>query len=345
MWNGTADPSWFRIRSGDAAVKGMEKGTAEKKIHTVLGEIRPERLGFTQCHEHLMLSRGKPWEINPALCMDDLEKSVRETESYRSAGGSALVEAQPVGCNRDSEGLVKIAERAGVFIIASTGFHKMQFYGEGHWIFTAEEKELAKLFISELTEGMCTGMDREYRPVRHKAKAGIIKTALDSCGLQEPYERLFRAAARAQKETGAPLMVHIEKGSSPEMLASFLQKQGVRLEKVYFCHMDRACEKEDSFRNILACGISLEFDTIGRFKYHSDEKELELMRLVLDSGGEDQLLFSLDTTRDRLRAYRPEGVGLAYILETFLPAMRKAGITESQIRKISVENPAGILAW
>ena len=69
------------------------------------------------------------------------------------------------------------------------------------------------------------------------------------------------------------------------------------------------------------------------------------MRLVLDSGGEDQLLFSLDTTRDRLRAYRPEGVGLAYILETFLPAMRKAGITESQIRKISVENPAGILAW
>ena len=274
-----------------------------KTIHTVTGEVQPEKLGFTQCHEHLMLSRGKSREINPALCIDDLEKSVREAKAYCEAGGRAVVEAQPVGCNRDSDGLTEVAARSGLSIIASTGFHKMQFYEKAHWIFTMGEKELAELFVSELTEGMCVGTDRTYTPERHAAKAGMIKTALDTENLKEPYDRLFRAAARAQMETGAPMMVHIEKGSSPEMLAAFLKERGVRPEKVYFCHMDRACEEADSFLRVLDSGISLEFDTIGRFKYHSDEKELELMRFILDRGGGDQLLFSLDTTRSRLKAY------------------------------------------
>ena len=63
----------------------------KKSIHTVLGNVEPENIGFTQCHEHIMLSRGRSSEINPALCIDDLEKSLVETAAYRRAGGSALV--------------------------------------------------------------------------------------------------------------------------------------------------------------------------------------------------------------------------------------------------------------
>ena len=316
-----------------------------KRIHTVTGEIDPNDLGFTQCHEHILLSKGKSWEVNPALCMDNLEKSEREVLAYLQKGGKALVEAQPVGCNRDAEGLRRIAEHTGASIVASTGFHKMQFYEKDHWIFEMEENRLSSLYVSELVEGMFEGLNQKYAPERIGAKAGIIKTALDSCGLKEPYERLFRAAVRAHLETGAPIMVHIEKGSSPEELAEFLKKLGANPEKLYFCHMDRACAKLESFARVLKAGISLEFDTIGRFKYHSDEKELELFRQVLDYGGEDQLLFSLDTTRSRLKEYEPEAVGLTYILDSFLPFMQRSGITESQIRKIAWENPARILAW
>ena len=109
--------------------------------------------------------------------------------------------------------------------------------------------------------------------------------------------------------------------------------------------MDRACSGREAFLRVLDAGFSLEFDTIGRFKYHSDAFELELFKTFLKLGYENQLLFSLDTTRERLKTYTPEGVGLTYILETFLPAMRESGITERQIEKISVENPARILAW
>ena len=89
---------------------------------------------------------------------------------------------------------------------------------------------------------------------------------------------------------------------------------------------------------ILKEGSYLEFDTIGRFKYHSDEREIEKFMYLLDAGYEDRLLFSLDTTRERLQAYNPDGVGLTYILKTFRTKMLQAGITEAQIEKISNKN-------
>ena len=68
-----------------------------------------------------------------------------------------------------------------------------------------------------------------------------------------------------------------------------------------------------------------------------------MFQTLLDQGYEDQLLFSLDTTRERLKAYNPDGVGLDYILKTFCPAMRNAGISEEQIEKISNKNCINVL--
>ena len=47
-----------------------------KEIITVTGRIAPEELGFCQCHEHIAMSKGISYQINPALCMDDMEKSL-----------------------------------------------------------------------------------------------------------------------------------------------------------------------------------------------------------------------------------------------------------------------------
>lgn len=320
-----------------------------RKIHTVLGEIAPDTLGFTQCHEHIMLSKGQSYRRNKDLWFDDLELSVKEAADYRKAGGRAFVEAQPVGCNRVSEALPEISKRAEVHIIASTGFHKMEFYPDAHWIHSIGHKELTEIFICELTRGMYAGMDHGFpcteKNFRLESRAGIIKTALDKCSLDSVYTKLFAAAAAAQRETGAPLMVHIEKGGRPLELADYLVRQGVETDKVYFCHMDRACPDKGILKEVLDRGINLEFDTIGRLKYHSDEEEIELMKFVLDGGYEDKLLFSLDTTRARLKSYNPQAVGLAYIQKVFLRKMREAGITEKQIEKVSIKNPQRILAW
>ena len=308
-------------------------------IQTILGQISPEELGFCQSHEHLLLSKGISFEKNPVLLLDDFRKSIEEVFAYKASGGNAIVEAQPVGCNRVADGLQAISRETGIHIIASTGFHKMIFYPDNHWIFSYDRKRLLEIFLHEIKTGMYTSCENSETNTFIYSKAGQVKCALDTDGLNEQYQKLFLAAGRACLETGAPMMVHIEKGSDPIALVDFLEENHVRPKKMIFCHMDRACVNPEVHRQIASKGIYLEYDTIGRPKYHSNEEELNMIKTMIHAGYEDQLLISLDTTRARLKAYTPEGVGLTYLIKTFIPMMKDAGISEECIQKMIRRNP------
>lgn len=309
-----------------------------KTIMTILGRRNPEELGFCHCHEHLMLSKGVSFERNPVLCMEDVDKSTQEVILFKEAGGGTIIDAQPGGCNRMECALHEIAERSGVNIIASTGFHKLIFYPEDHWMRTADENNLYRFFRNELCNGMYTNIDREFFPSSVPYCAGIVKTALDTEGLTPVYKKLFAAATKASIASDVPFMVHIEQNSDPAGLLTFLLEQGVPAKRIIFCHMDRAVENISYYTQVLEQGITLEFDTIGRFKYHDDASEIQLIKDLIDRGYEDKLLFSLDTTAARLKSYTPDAIGLDYILNSFVPALKDAGITEEQIRKISHDN-------
>ena len=315
------------------------------RIWTVLGAIDPQNLGFCQSHEHIAMRRGASSELNPALCIDDYDKSLAELLRYREAGGNAIVEAQPTGCCRDARWLEKLSRESGVLIIASAGFHKMSFYPADHWIHSISQKELEKIFVTELTEGMFDDGDSAECPSEATSvKAGLIKTAYDSEQLTERYRRLFAAAAGAALESGRNLMIHVENGTDPVPLWEYLTELGMPAHRMMFCHMDRACRDIALHLEILRRGSYLEYDTIGRFKYHDDAYEIDLFRRICDAGYEDRLLYSLDTTRARLKAYEKDAVGLDYILSVFNPLLREAGFTEEMIRKFSVKNPARFFA-
>jgi phosphotriesterase-related protein len=316
-----------------------------KKVTTVLGDIPAGALGFCQSHEHLYLAKGKSFEVSPVLCIDDPAKSTQELLAYRTAGGGAVVDAQPVGCGRDAERLKDISRESGIHIIASTGFHKLDFYPEDHWIFTYSPDKLALLYIEELKSGMYGDCDtREPSPeIKTHIRAGQIKTALDACGLTKDYQKLFSAAAAAARETGAPLMAHIEAGADPIGLADYLCGEGVDLKRVIFCHMDRATPDLSVHAEMCRRGITLEYDTIAREKYHSNARETEITLHMLAQGSENQLLMGLDVTRARLRCYGG-APGLDYSLREFLPALKRAGVTETTLEKIFVTNPARVFA-
>lgn len=314
-------------------------------ITTITGDISPDKLGFCQCHEHLLIAPGRSGMIDPALCFDDAAQSAEEVLLYQSAGGSALVDAQPVGCGRMASGLLQIAQQTGITLIASTGFHKMLFYPEEHWIFSTSLPHLAELFIHELDTGMYVDADSRLPQKWIPAKAGIIKTALDACGLTEQYKKLFYAAAAASRKTGAPIMIHVEKGSDPLELLDFLTHLGIVPARLIFCHLDRACPDPGVHLALAAAGSYLEYDTIGRFKYHDDQQEIRLFQMIKENGMLSRLLFSLDTTRLRLQAYSGSAaVGLDYILRVFLPLLKEAGFSSEEIRRISTDNPRDILA-
>lgn len=307
------------------------------RIRTVCGDINADDFGFCQSHEHLTIRKGRSAEINPALCIDDLQKTEVDLKQYKEAGGDAVIDAQPVGCGRDTRDLVKLSENSGVHILASTGFHRLCFYPEDHWIRDFETDRLAGVFAEELLTGTYTDCDHAPPKTRSRAKAGQIKTALEK-DWGELQEKLFTAAASAAMATGAPMMVHTEKGSDPEGLLSFLEAKGVSADRVIFCHMDRMIPDISVHKRIADKGSYLEYDTIARPKAHSDETELGIVREMMDAGYESRLLMSLDVTRNRLAGYGSD-IGLSYLIVKFLPLMRANGIAEEQIGKIFRSNP------
>lgn len=317
-------------------------GGALNMAMTVLGPLDAEDLGWCQCHEHLLVRKGRPAEIDPSQAFDDMDKSAGELAAYRSAGGNTVVDAQPGGCCRMEKELRMISKRSGVHIIASTGFHKMIYYPGNHWIRRMPEDRLREFFVQELTAGMFDNCDEKEPDRQNDIRAGMVKTALDENGLDAEHRRLFRAAAEAAVSADVPLMVHIEAGSQPEELAEELVSCGVQPGRVMFCHMDRIIRDLSFYIRILQQGILLEFDTIGRFKYHGDQEETELLFSLLKEGYGERILLSLDTTKMRLRSYTKDAVGLSYILQVFKTKLIKSGISEEMIHQMMYGNPAAL---
>lgn len=308
-------------------------------IMTVANAIDSTDLGFCHSHEHLFIAGGQPEKINPSMKLDDFDKTVLELNLFKSNGGSGIVDAQPVGSGRMADFLLRASIAANVNIIASTGFLKPVFYPPEHWIHKMSERQLADLFTDEIKTGMFIGCDAEYPNVRIPAKAGVIKTASDSAGITGEYVKLFTSAAEASKSTGTPILSHTERGAAALEQFQFYNDNGVDTDSIILCHIDRNLKDFAYLMEIAQTGVFMELDTIGRFKYHSDEDEAGFIVKLVERGFEDKILLGLDTTRERMKNYGGN-LGLDYIKKVFIPLLKSYGLTDDIIDKFTIKNPA-----
>jgi len=316
----------------------------EVRIQTVCGNIAAGDLGFCHSHDHIMVAKGKSFEIDPALCIDDYEKSLDELNLFKSVGGGAIVDCQPVGAGRMSAELVNLSAQSNVHIVASTGFHKMAFYEDGHWIFSFNGEQMEEIFVHELTHGMYTNTENTPPSNFHTAKAGAIKVAYDIVGLTSQYIKLFKAAAAAQKKTNAPMIIHIDNGCNPLILDDFLTECDIAHQKRIYCHLDRAVDDINIHIELCKRGSYVEYDTIHRLKYHSDTREIAIIKCMLDAGFSDRILLGLDSTSKRLKAYGGEP-GLDYIKTLFIPMMETEGIKRHIAEGFMLINSAKAFAY
>lgn len=309
------------------------------RVWSVCGDIAPDNLGYCQIHEHIFVRPTPASEKNPVLRIDSFDRSLTELNTYRAAGGVSLVDAQPVAAGRDALMLRELSRQSGVTIIASTGYHLLDFYPEDCWIHALDETELFELYRSELKEGMLLwDGDAARRPERAEdLRAGLVKAAIPAEGPVGRYEILLRAAARAAAETGVPLMLHTEYGRCADRAVELCFAAGMAPSKIIVCHVDRQAKDMSVHDGIAALGVWLDYDTVGRFKYHSDEEELSLLRHATQAGYAERVLLALDTTAGRLSAYNGE-IGLDYLLTRFLPLLRQSGFSEEILRGFNNEN-------
>jgi len=302
-------------------------------VQTVAGPVPPQSLGHCQMHEHLFVRDTPAALANPALRIDDEEKSTLELSDYFAAGGRTVLDAQPGSAGRDAAALLRLSNASGVHIVTVTGFHRPMFYPPDSFLFTEDEDALFGRFLLELREGVTDGGAR--LPIR----AGAVKAALGREGPAGRDGALLRAAARAAAAGDVPLVLHTEAGAGAVQAVALCEKAGLDPRRVLVCHADRQAEDFRPHEEIARTGAFLEYDTIGRFKYHDDESEIRLILRMLEKGHRDRLLLSLDTTAARLHHYGGE-IGLTYLIETFLPALARAGVLREDLEILTRVNPS-----
>ena len=136
--------------------------------------------------------------------------------------------------------------------------------------------------------------------------------------------RRLEAVAIGSVRTGAAILVHCEIGTAAHEIVDRLTACGVGTDRIALAHMDRNPDRE-LHAEIAARGVTLEYDTAGRTKYHPDSVVLDLVEAMLAAGHGDRLMLGGDLgRRDYFRAHGG-GPGLAYLFGTFVPRLRRRG--------------------
>lgn len=317
---------------------------SQPMFQTVLGTITKEELGFCQPHEHVYIVGTIDQIRCKDICINNLPASARELKLYHDAGGSSLVDANPLATGRDALALADISRLTGVNIIATTGYHIPKFYPEDHWIWTTDADELTDLFADELTRGMYLDGCWTKPVYQTDMKAGLVKAMVDSRGLANPQTvKLLTAAGTAAKRTGASLMLHTEGVDVLPAIELLAGKIGLPTDSILICHVDRQVEDLSIHEAVAGTGVFLEYDTVTLLEFHDNASEIRMLRHMIEKGFLNQILLSTDPTTDRMKSYYGY-IGIDYILTAFIPLLKTAGFTQGEIDQMMRENPARALA-
>jgi phosphotriesterase-related protein len=345
-----------------------------RQAQTVLGPVDAGALGLTMMHEHLLIhathiAKAPPAEperglfeepvtigllgrlrygrlVNRDNCrLADEETAIAETALFKQAGGGTIVDATSLGIGRDPGGLRRIAEATGLNIVMGSSYYVEETHPAAHRVAQRSEGDLAEAIARDVMEGAeGTGI-----------RAGLIGEVGCSWPLTTTEAKVLRASARAQRLTGAPLMIHPGRDQrAPGEILGILDRAGADLSRTVLCHIDRTVDRPELLSELAATGCILEYDLFGfEHSYYAwslpvdmpnDAGRLRWLRWLIERGHLAQLVVSHDICfKDKLARYG--GHGYAHILANVVPLMRERGFTEAEIAAILVDNPRRLLAF
>lgn len=331
---------------------------------TVLGDVTDAGDGIVLPHEHLSCDL-RPLFGREAVRDDvaGIERAVRPLlEEAHRRGVTLLVDPTPPGIGRDPVLLRRLSEQSFVGIVAATGLYKEPLLPRRAYDRT--EEELAEWFAFELNTGILpvagdallgesllteAALGRAADALNETPiKAGVIKLAASDAGLQPVEAKALRAAAIAAKETGVAIVSHCPSGAAFQQQLDVLEASGGNPDRFVQVH----AHAERSFAlhlRALQRGAWLEYDAIGGA---TDERFVDLIQRVLEAGFAERLLLSQDVVAWRAGAAGGGNLDergapkrrLAYLVDTFLPKLRAAGVSDATIQQLTVENPRRLFA-
>lgn len=340
--------------------------TAGGLAMTVAGPVPVTELGTTTMHEHLWMDSSPllavhgyaaaadpvAWDAavaaearwNPGVHPDNYrltntEAAAEELTPFVAAGGRTVVELTPPSLGRDPTAVRAIATEAGIHVVAGTG----QYLGPTHegWVAEATEAVIARRLVDDATTGM-DGSD---------IRAGIYGEIGTSDPVRPEERRMLRSVARAARETGLAISVHLHPwGHEGPSVLDVLEAAGAPPGRVIMGHLTTAIDRPDELRAMADRGAVLGFDLFGfdhsllgpgRWPPSDRDVATTILELIADGYG-DRIVLGQDVgVRSRLRRWG--GWGYAHLLEHVVPLLRDLGATDRDIDAMLVSTPARLL--
>ena len=363
-------PQWESVRT----LKGeqLQATPSTGKVQTVLGAVDPGQLGVTLTHEHLLVDLAWFWPpgdratdrafhraevsmetlgrirhysipIADDARLMDIPTAIEELALYQQYGGRCVVEATSIGIARDPEGLARISRATGIHVIMGSSYYVDASHPAG--MDRKAEEEITQEIVRDVTMGADGG----------EIRSGIIGEVGCTWPLTDNERKVLRASARAQRLTGASLLIHPGRDeAAPIEILEILAEAGADLARTIMGHLDRTVFARDTLKSIAETGCYLEWDLFGREESFyapnpkvdmpSDARRMDDIAWIAGEGYGGRVVIAQDIChKNRLQRYG--GHGYQYILANVVPRMRVRGFSNADIEAILVENPRQVLTF
>jgi len=337
------------------------------KALTVLGAVDGGALGITLPHEYLLIDFAVMFKEPPAASdkglayqpvglsnvgwvrqnfnanLDNLrlldEQTARdEIMLFRQAGGQTVVDPTNVSLSRDPLALARISRATGLNIVMGAGYYVAASHPAD--MDRRSEDSIVAEIVREVTVGVGdTGV-----------RAGLIGEIGNTWPWTENEKKVVRAAVEAQKQTGAPLMIHPGRDqAAPMQLVELIAKHGGDLRRTVMCHIERTIADTRHLYDLADTGVWLEYDLFGLensyypynpdFDMPNDGGRMAQILGLIARGHQDQVLMSHDIAyKSSLTKYG--GYGYHHLLVNVVPRLRRKGVDDAGLRRLLIENPA-----
>ena len=293
-----------------------------------------------------------------AIVMKDVELMSAELADFKAEGGSAVVDMSTPGLRVDPLATQRVSKQSGIHIVITTGFYSRDSWPES--FLQMGQPEMEAHMMQEIEKGL-EGTD--VRP-------GHVKVAIEE-NFSEPEVNAVRAGARVARRTGFSMTVHQGMLLPPEggiQIADLLAEEGVEPDRVVLAHNDGNFVEHDLrkligdptswglkleiARELLRRGFNLSIDCFGHYWDAEvlgvgptpDWQRMAGLVCLIREGHARQLVLGTDTfVKILLRRFG--GDGYCRLTSFVVPSLQSAEVSAEEIRQITIDNPARILAY
>jgi phosphotriesterase-related protein len=309
-------------------------------VATMRGEVAPEQLGPTLMHEHVFVVNPEVagnfptgWDEQAAVA-----GAVARLGELHAAGVATIVDLTVVGLGRDIPRLQRVAAATPLQIVVATGLYT---FNDLPMYFAFRKTDvMTDYFVGDIEKGIAgTGV-----------RAGILKCATDEAGVTRGVERVLRAVARAQRQTGVPISTHTharsERGLDQQRIFS---EEGVDLTRVVIGHSGDTTDLR-YLEAVAGAGSFLGMDRFGLDMFCGFEDRVATVAALCRRGLAGQIVLSHDAgchtdafDPDAREQVAPNWHHL-HITRDVVPALRARGVTDEQLDQMLIDNPRRIFS-